>query len=272
VRQRSTQETYKSKLYSKSLYDGELANAQLALEDAKIMLEEKGEIDEKKAFETFSDKTITGESLYAWQTDFEFVKDFKERVDEYEPNLGLVYADDDPEHKGAHLDQEFLICQLDSKGDPIIFSRYGLALKRLEISFESVSFFEEERKGGKNHLTFKNSGVEQMFLESRAQFIDGYSKLLALKEVTQRLSAIYEIDLTFRLIVLFARLDVYIEAHNEALDTARKGTKYKFMGSDEPGFIMEIDPALYIDKSAIQPDPGIIDEHTEKLKKIFWNF
>ena len=42
-------------------------------------------------------------------------KDFKKRTDTYDANLGLVYAENDPDHKGDHLDQELLICDLDGR-------------------------------------------------------------------------------------------------------------------------------------------------------------
>ena len=111
-----------------------------------------------------------------------------------------------------------------------------------------------------------------MFRESRDLFIDAYAKLLAIKEITQKLSAIFEIDLAFRLTVLFARLDGYLETHNEALDAAQKGAHYKYMGDDEARVVSEIDPTLYIDKGNVAPDPSVIEEHTEKLKNIFFNF
>ena len=41
---------------------------------------------------------------------------------------------------------------------------------------------------------------------------------------------------------------------------------------DEDKIVAEIDPGLFIDKAAIQPDQEVIDEHTLKLKEIFWNF
>ena len=88
----------------------------------------KGRTDEKRAFETFSEKVITGESLYAFSGNYEFVKDFKKRTDTYEPNLGLVYAASDLEHKGEHLDQELLICDTTGGGEPAAFSRYGMSV------------------------------------------------------------------------------------------------------------------------------------------------
>ena len=67
-------ETHKEKLYSKGLYDGELASAQKALELLQLPLEEKGELDEKKVFETFSEQSNHGESLYDFVSDLEFVR------------------------------------------------------------------------------------------------------------------------------------------------------------------------------------------------------
>ena len=272
IRERTPKETHKEKLYSKGLYDGELASAQKALELLQLPLEEKGELDEKKVFETFSDKVITGESLYDFVSDLEFVRDFKERVDEYDPNLGLVYADDDPEHKGEHLDQELLICPVNSKGELGFFSTYGMSLRRLEISLESIVFFKEERKDGKTHIKFKNKEVEIMFRGSREAFIAGYAKLLAHKELVKRLSAIYETDMGFRVDELLMRLDAWIEGHNEGLSTAQKPTQYKNMEINENKIVSVIDPTLFIDKNAIAPDQAVIEEHTEKLKKIFGNF
>ena len=219
------------------------------------------------------DHVITGESLYAFDTDLEFVKDFKKRVDEYDPNLGLVYADDDPEKTGHHLDQELLICSTNSTGEPDILSRYGMSLRFLERALENVVFLKEERKGGKNYITFKNKGVEKMFRQSRDSFIDGYAKLLAHKELLRKLAVIYEADVGFRVDTLLARLDGFIETHNDALRDAQGPVRYKHTRTmDEGKMLAEVDPSLFIDKNAILPDQSVIAEHTQKLKEIFYDF
>ncbi len=59
---------------------------------------------------------------------------------------------------------------------------------------------------------------------------------------------------------------------NEALDVVQKGAQYKYMGADEAKVVAEIDPSLFIDKNSITPDHSVIEEHTAKLKGIFYNF
>jgi signal transduction histidine kinase len=71
---------------------------------------------------------------------------------------------------------------------------------------------------------------------------------------------------------LLARLDDYIETHNKALSVAQKPTRYKNMEIDEEKIVAIIDKGLFINKNDIAPDVGVIEEHTAKLKKIFWNF
>ena len=99
-----------------------------------------------------------------------------------------------------------------------------------------------------------------------------YGKLLGYKALLQKISAIYEVDLAFRVDELLMRLDAYIETHNDALDAAQKQVQYKHMGTDEEKIVAIVDQALFIDKNVITPDAGVIAEHTEKLKNIFWNF
>lgn len=41
---------------------------------------------------------------------------------------------------------------------------------------------------------------------------------------------------------------------------------------DEDKIVAEIDSTLFIDKDEIKPDQSVIEEHTKKLKEIFWNF
>src|SRR5665213_1501591 len=105
ISSRTLEETKKEKLYSKGLYDAELESARIVLQSIGLEVPFKGELDEKIAFEKFSDSIITGESLYTFGENYEFVKDFKERVNRYEPNLGIVYRGDDPDQRGEHLDR-----------------------------------------------------------------------------------------------------------------------------------------------------------------------
>ncbi|MGC9346423.1 MAG: hypothetical protein ACP5ER_06525, partial [Candidatus Bathyarchaeales archaeon] len=96
----------------------------------------------REKFLKHSDKVITGESLYSFKGEFDFVKEFKERVDRYNANAGLIYADDDKEHKGDHLDQELLIAERDKDGKPSIVSLFGMSVKKIERAL-STRYFKE---------------------------------------------------------------------------------------------------------------------------------
>jgi hypothetical protein len=273
VRTRTPEESRKDKLYSKGLENGELQSARMELELLDFR-GDGGELEEKKAFESFSNTVLTGESLYHFSGDFTFVKEFKERVDTYDPNLGLVYAEEDPEHKGDHLDRELLLCPLTSKGEPGFFSIFGMSLGRLEALMDSTTFLQEEEKEGKLRLSFSNKQIEQLFRKSGDTFIASYGKLLAMRNLLQKASLEYETDLTFRVNDLLATLDSYIEARNNALREAilplRMGKRTDEDDIVEP--ISSIDESFFIDKDGIKPDDAVYEEHYAELKQILGNF
>lgn len=246
----------------KDIYPEELMKARKALE-----------IRGEKGLEIHDDKIITGESLYALKTDWEFVEDFKERTDEYDPDLGLVYADDDPEHQGEHLDRELLVCRTISDGkEPVWFSRYGMFTRRLEGLIESTVFFKEEVENGKTSLKFKNKEIEKTFIIARDEFIAAYQRLLAVHEVMKKLVPIYEAELDFRTRDLLTQLDGYIEAHNEALRAAEESLDYKSGMFGEKKRVSRINSKFYIDPKKIKADQEIIEKHSAELRIFFRDF
>ncbi len=272
LRSRNDKETRKDKLYSKGLYDREFAAASMVLERLHLKPIPKGELDEKKAFETFSDKVITGESLYAFGESYTFVKDFKEQVDTYNPNLGLVYADNDIEKKGDHLDQELLICDHAENDEPGIFSMYGISITMLSGLLKARVLFEEFKKDGKIFLKFKNLETAQTFAERRQRLINGYAILLGFKEVLKKLSPTYEIDMTEQISERLSDLREYIEQHNQALriatntDEESRRSKSGLLWEKET---MQFEEDLTIDIGAIEPDRKTAAEHEAKLKEVF---
>ena len=276
VRERTADETGQDKLYSKGLYDSELAQAQRALEILELEPKEKGELDEKKAFEKFSDRVITGESLYNLKGEFEFVKDFKKRVDEYNANLGIVYKDDDPEHKGEHLDQELLIADTNNKGELNIFSLFGLTTKKLKATFEATQFIKETTKNGETTLDFNNETLKTFFKEIRESLINGYAKLLAFEDIFKRLSKTYETDLTGKVKSWRESVGDFIDQHNDALKTA---TGQKLHGGDDSEGskeaeswlvkrrgVLKTKDDLFIDKEKITPNKDGLESYYTKFK------
>ncbi len=271
-------ETRQDKLYSKGLYDSELSNAQWILESLDYKQIEKGELDEKKAFEKFSDKVITGESLYNLKGDFKFIKEFKERVDEYNANLGIVYKDDDPEHKGEHLDQELLIADKDEAGKLNALSLFNLTTKRLSLIFEATNWIKETQKGKETYLSFNDEGLEKSYKEIRERIIKGYARLLAFQQVFKRLVKTYKADLDYALKERVKNVGEIIDNHNEALSKAIGQTLHG--GDDSEGSkeseswlikhrgVLKTKDDLFIKKDSILADNETLEEWTTKFEEI----
>ncbi len=275
IRNHTDAETLKEKLYSKRLYDSEFAATKEVMERVGLDMKEKGELDEKKAFEKLDGAVITGESLYNFNGNYEFVKDFKERTDRYDANLGIVYADDDPEHKGDHLDRELIIGNLNNQGKPNFFSIYNMSLTILSGVFEGKILFKEFREDGKTFLKFNDASMEKIFRERREMLIDGYSKLLAFEGLLKKLFRTYETDLTGHVSERKEMVKLDIDQYNEAIRVATNTNSHKKKGW---GGIFQSNEVLYfkddpiINLDSIKPDAKAISEHEEKLLKILGTF
>ncbi len=212
-------------------------------------------------------RVITGESLYNFKGDYKFVGDFKKRVDEYEPNLGIVYADDDPEQERDHLDQEFLIASKTDKGEPAIFSMFGMTMKKLTAIFNSSPFsLIGEDKG---ELIF-NKDAKQFYKDRKDELVKNYARLLAFDEVFKRLSKTYEIDLTFKIKEWLKFLEDYIDQHNDALRRATGGYNDPEL-DDNPFFRkykLTLKENLFVDKEKIRPDGEVLESQTKTFKDI----
>ncbi|KKT81777.1 MAG: hypothetical protein UW79_C0015G0016 [Candidatus Yanofskybacteria bacterium GW2011_GWA2_44_9] len=271
ARNRTAEETRKQKLYSKGLIDSELNAAMMVFE--KLDLDQpKGEIDEKKAFEKFSDSVITGESLYAFGGKYEFIDEFKKQADTYDPNLGIVYDKNDPEHEGEHLDQELLICPHNSKGEAVFFSQYGLSIRMISSLLNSMTLFEEYTKDGNTLIKFKNVDIAKVFMIHRQRFIDSYSILLGFEVIFKMLTPIYETDMTDHVSGRLDTLREYAEEFNQAIrkitNTEEKLKKVKNrLFRRKETVLFEEDPL--IDVEAIKPDQKVISENEAKVREVF---
>lgn len=213
-------------------------------------------------------RVITGESLYNFKGDYKFVKDFKERVDKYVPNLGIVYKDGE-DREGEHLDRELLIAEKDKDGKPAIVSIFGMSLREIETGSKPL-FFKEVEKDGETFLEFQNKEIEKAFKTARESLIDGYAKLLAFQEIQKKLSKIYEIDLTFLITPKVKRVSDSIETHNEFLERALKditGLDIEFDLYKKP--LLKMGEDLSINKDRIAPDINTTEEYGKKFYEIF---
>ncbi len=273
LRKRTAEETFRDKLYSKGLYESEIETAKNVLENMGVEYMLKSELDEKVAFEKFAGAVIIGESLYELKADYEFLGKFKKRVDTYDPNLGLVYEDSDPEHKGKHLDRELLICSLTNNGETSFFSIYGMTIDALSTITEKNAFFLETIEDGKRLIRFKDAELEKTFRLRRNDVISGYAKLLAFEDIFKRLSREYEVDLTYHVFDRIKSLRNNMELLNESIriatNTEEKNSQFGMFRRKE---MLEFKEALIIDIVGIKPDFEVTHEHEERLKGILGSF
>lgn len=196
--------------------------------------------------------TLTGDSLYAFAGDYKFIKDFKERVDHYDANLGIVYADDDPEHKGQHLDRELLICNLDKTGKPYLFNMFEMAKDRLTSYFDAMGLVTEREVNGERVIEFKHEVYNELVKQSTELMKSNYATLLAFRAIFERLSVTYRIDLGYKINNWIAEVEGFIDSHNEALETATK----KGFADIRSKKTVRIKDNMYIDKKNIQAQPS----------------
>lgn len=274
LNERSERETRNEKLYSKGLYDKELENARKVLESAGLE-PIKCEADERVCFEEFDGSVIAGESLYNLKADYKFVKEFKERADKYDPNLGIVYTNDDPEN-GENLDREFLICDHNGKGEPNIFSVYGLSITLLSNIHKGLSVFKEEREDGKAIIKFRSQQIYKLFKERRENLIKNYAALLAFEKLFKRLVKIYETDFTYHVAERIQFLKDCIRLYNESILIATNAAKDDLQKTRRGIFkqkeILHFEDNFIIDVDSIEPDDTHIKEHEEKLRGILGEF
>jgi len=242
-------------------------------------IDTRGDLDEaifsvanidKRASKTA--KVITGESLYNFKCDYKFIKEFKERVDNYDAGLGIVYDEKDPEQKGQNKDRELLIATKNSKGELNSFSPFGLTIKRLKSVFEATQIIKETEKDGEIILDFNQDFIKKTFQEIKESLVSGYTKLLAFRDIQKRLSKTYEIDLNYVLNERVESVSKFIDDHNDAIKTAT-GKKddnaishYLSVSNRKNNFKMQDD--LLIDKSKLLPDVETLEIWSKKFEDI----
>jgi len=247
-----------------------------AKKKAKETLQKLIDKGELKTDQTGQDKTITGESLYNFKGNYEFIKEFKERVDRYSANDGFVYADDDPEHKGDHLDRELLITEKDKDGKPAIFSLFNMSLRKIEEALRP-RYFKEVEKNGETYLEFKSDDIKKAFKTTRQSLIDGYAKLLAFSEIFKKINKIYGAETDYLLKQRIKSVAEFMDQHNLYLENALQEDLAGFGGEFSIGFDLYEKPLKTkedwtIKKDKIAPDAEIKRKWTEKFQEIFNEF
>ncbi len=234
--------------YSKVLTRGELENL---------------ETPEKKVF-----KIIMGESLYNFKGDYKFIKKFKKGVDRYEANAGLIYADDDPEQKGDHLDRELLIANKDKDGN--VFSIFGGAIDTIEKQFGLTRYFKETTKDGETYLEFSRDDIKEAFTSAIENIKNGYAKLLAFSEIFKKLNKIYEAETDHLLNQRLEEVSEFIDTHNSFVEIALEDVlNLDFYKDKRP---LKTRENLYIEKDKIAPHKETLKEWKGYFRGVFNEF
>ena len=209
--------------------------------------------------------TITGDSLYSFKGEYEFIKKEREHIDQYQANLGIVYEDNDPEHKGQHLDRELLITDLDKDGKPYGINFSQMALSNVKHYFHLMEFVEEKEVDGERVVGFKEeaNSYAELMRNTTEGLKKHYAILLAFKELFRRLSKTYDIDLTYKINKWLTEADGFIDSHNKTLKIAtQKGIEE--VRHHKP---VRLKDDLIIDKTTIQPDKVRVSEYFKELEE-----
>jgi len=209
------------------------------------------------------DDTLTGDSLYAFKGDFQFIKDHNKYVDEYDANLGIVYEDNDPDHKGHHLDRELLITDLDEKGKPYGINFSQMALSYLESYFDVMGFVKERKVNGERIVEFSVDIFTELMKNTTEGLKKKYAILLSFQELFRRLSKTYDIDLNYKINKWVKLTESFIDNHNEAIKTATE-KDFTEITDNTP---VRLKDDLYIDKDKITPDTTRLAEYFKELEE-----
>ena len=207
--------------------------------------------------------TITGESLYTFTGDYDFIKKHKEYIDRYDANLGIVYEDDDPEHKGRHIDRELLICDTDEAGKVRPLSMFDMAKSNLEGYFDVMGLVTETEEKGERVISFKEDVFNEIVRNTTELLRNNYAILLAFKAIFDRATKTYRIDLSYKINRWIGEAEGFIDSHNQALQTATERRFYEIQSKKK----VRIKEDWYIDKEKIQAQPS-----HERVKGYFKEF
>lgn len=198
---------------------------------------------------------ITGDSLYKFKSDYQFIKKHNQYVDEYDANLGIVYEDNDPNHAGVHLDREFLITNLDEDGKPG-FNFSQIAMANIKGYFETAGLVEETEMNGERVIEFESEDFNKLIRNTTEGLKKHYSTLLTFRKLFEKLSEIYEVDLTYRINEWIKETEGFIDSHNSTLKLATKQS-FEEMRTKK---MVRFKDDLFIDRTKIEPTQDKIFE------------
>ncbi len=207
---------------------------------------------------------VTGNSLYAFKGNYQFIAEHNEYVDRYDPNLGILYADDDPEQKGVHLDRELLITNLDEDGKPLALNFSQITIARIKNYIELMEFVKETEVNGERVIEFEDNSLNELIKNTTEELKKYYSTLLIFRDLFEKLSKVYEVDLTSKIDKWVEEIGKFIDSHNFILKQASK-KDFEEMRTKK---VVRFKDNLFIEKSEIQKDDKFVSDYFKEFEEI----
>jgi hypothetical protein len=207
---------------------------------------------------------VTGDSLYSFKGNYQFTKEHNEYVDRYDPNLGILYADDDPEQKGVHLDRELLITNLDEDGKPLALNFSQISIARIKSYIELMEFVKETEVNGERVIEFEDNSSNELIKNTTEELKKYYSTLLTFRDLFEKLSKVYEVDLTVKIDKWVEGIEKFIDSHNFILKQASR-KDFEEMRTKK---VVRFKDNLFIEKSEIQKDDKFASDYFKEFEEI----
>ncbi len=209
--------------------------------------------------------TITGDSLYSFKgKSYKFIEEFKKDADRYNANLGIVYADDDPDHKGQYQDRELLITELNKEGKPHPINFSQMAIAHIKTYINGVGLLKETEVDGERVIEFNDERFTETMKKTTKGLKDHYAILLSFKELFRRLSKTYGIDLSYKIDKWIEETEGFIDDHNETLKMATK----KGFSEITDNKVVRFKEDFYIDKDKVKPDQERVAGYFKELEDL----
>ncbi len=145
---------------------------------------------------------------------------------------------------------------MDKNGKPYGINFSQLAFAHLEGYFETMGFVKETEVNGERIIEFEDDIFNQLLKNSTESLKKHYVTLLSFRELFERLSKVYEVDLTYKINKWVEKAEEFIDSHNSVLKLAVKKS-FEEMRSKKT---VRLKDDLFIDKTKLKPDQEKIFE------------
>jgi hypothetical protein len=163
---------------------------------------------------------VTGESLYNLPTDYanDYSKHYRQRVDEYTPDVGFVID----EKTGEHLDRDLIILD-DEHRLSMLKAGWDIGRKALE-QLQLTKVVGEKQIGDKPTVIELREYAQLIITVQRRKFKESYAKLLAMLDLYEKLSKVFEVDVSYKIKDWVTDLQTEATEFNKAMDSLLEGS------------------------------------------------